>query len=589
MSSQVQKTLEQLRSQQAKLKGERDKYLIDRICGVLDSLMSSRGTPLISECFYTIKSQSKKSISEEKIVSTFRRKWAKKKVFYTILRIMQENRMEMMAGMREEKANIEAGENGLADDMREYNLKERGLRGLKMYREMVVEDRRQRMVEGKGEADRVGRFKEVMREKRDKEKEREEEEWREEWRKKREAEEREAREEVRRKTREMYEREVGDEGTDLEESLGKVVVPDTSIPVPMSIGGEIKKEGCMEEVERSVEDDAPLNLTKKINDNSSTINDKKREAGSKKISRGSLSDFRAEIDRKRVERENRLKEVKKQEAIRKEEKRKAEEMARQAILEEEKRREKEEQAMRIKKRETEAREKKEKEKREREQLEKEKSKNELAEKFKKKKPLERAFRALFIERAGESLKLERARSHYWRYTCTKLIDAIMEEMRERFKDKKRKLIEKEFAAEAHYKKRTKNRVMRGFVSNVREAEQNEEEIFEMIDKRRLAFFFLNWKKVKPRLHESNYYYEKSNKSKIRGFRLKSLGSKVILGWAEVCKALKKERIVVKGKEQYMDKVSTWLHEYELKKKYPGAGATTMTEKSGGLLGKEKEI
>lgn len=59
---------------------------------------------------------------------------------------------------------------------------------------------------------------------------------------------------------------------------------------------------------------------------------------------------------------------------------------------------------------------------------------------------------------------------------------------------------------------------------------------------------------------------RQEKAMITKFRLERLGRFAFLGWIEVARQDKKAKMIEKDKAQYLNKVSDWLKEYELKKK-----------------------
>ena len=531
-----------------------------------------------------------------------------------------EQRLEAAAELREKRANHEHAAWSLAVDMHEFNLKMRLLSGLKQHAQSCRRDRLNRLVlEPRPQNDKVGKFKEAMRDARDKEKHKLEALQEEDWKQTKLQDEQRKLLQVRRQQKELYEREFGQpelppagpddagESADLQEVPGRAepadrdhspadeVLPETAIPVPVCLEAQepnpepqratppsnppkhtppVKPPKPAPPVQFTQTTPMPARKSAASRNTEASLDcdPQSLRSSSKNPSRlsvskqGSLQDFRDELQKRRDERERKLRELREREAAKKAEKRKAEEETRLAILAEAKRQEKEEQQKKLKRREAERKEREDKERRERDHLQLESEKERKAHlhfEASRKAAALRVMKRLFAESAG---KLRSADRHWRKRVFDACFRPLVDEYRDRFKDMRRRIIEKEFLAEAHNRRRCKRVCFEAIRGELLEAAENEREVLQMVDRRRLSGLFQRWVSVKSKLRESNYFYEKQCRETVRRCRLKSVCSPVLRGWAEAAKDSKKERVIVKGKEEYMGKVYGWLAEFEAKKK-----------------------
>jgi len=610
----VQKTLDQLKQQQDKLKTEHHRFLIEKLCRILTSVISSRAFPVLDACFKDLKRHAIEAQSQEALVRRVRKKNAKRAVFAALKVQLFEKRIEIAAELREKRANHEHASWSLAKDMNEFNLKLKLLNSLKQHAEASKNDRLNRLfIEANPKDDKVGKFKEAMRDAREKEKLKLESVREEDWKQTKQQDELNKLKHIRQQQQELYEREFGQtahpagipehtaatpsESADASENHEDIpadeVVAETSIPVPVSLEAADtliapQRTSISNQPQKPKPPTKPPKLAPPAQFSQTTPTSRRKSSVPKKqdstelppepdqtmrssSKQGSLQDFRDELQKRRDDREKKLKDLKEREAAKREEKRKADEQARLALLAEEKQRLKDEQQKKQRKREAEKREKEERDLRDKHllQLERDSEQKALQHHLRRSKAFAlRAIQQLWRERNRRLL----AADLHWRGKVFGVcLSPLVEEYRERFKDTRRRIIEKEFEAEAHNRRYWKRVCFGAIRGELLEAEENEREVFLMVDRRRLAGLFQRWVSAKSRLHESNYFHEKKCREVVRRFRLRSVCAPVLRSWAEAAKDCKKERVIVKGKEEYMGKVYGWLAEYEAKKKTQESG------------------
>ena len=147
----------------------------------------------------------------------------------------------------------------------------------------------------------------------------------------------------------------------------------------------------------------------------------------------------------------------------------------------------------------------------------------------------------------------------------RVLKVIMDEMRDRFKDKARVRWEREENITLWRNKYIKRKCMDVLKDMVTESRRLEERIIEEGYELRRRIIWRFWQRIRGALRDERFEKQRKDKFIVQKFLYRRLGRKVFDGWNDVIRVEKKERMINKDKTTYLNKVNEWLKELEQKK------------------------